>query len=90
MPQKSDETVDLAVGAEPKKPGRPSSGISRSETFKRATKANRQKKIASGKVELKCFVTPSTKEVLAALKVTYALSTVGEVIDFLAQGVTQK
>jgi hypothetical protein len=87
--KKTEAPIDQVRDAEPKR-GRPSSGIPRGETFKRASKANRAKQLESGKVELKCFVSPETKEWLAAQKGALSFSTVGEVLDLLAQQAEKK
>lgn len=73
-----------------KKRGPKPSGVPRTEVFKKASKTHRSKMISDGKVELKTFVGPGTKEILARLKIAYGLETVGEVIDALAQQVEKK
>jgi hypothetical protein len=91
MPTKKTEIpANLVQVLAPKKTGRPSSGVPRSEAFKVASKASRKNKIDSGKAELKCFVDPQTKEWLASLKAAFGVSSVGEVLDMLAEKETQK
>lgn len=86
-PQAPDDQVN---DGEPKKRGRPSTGIARNETFKQSSKNYRQNQLTAGKVELKCFVCPDTKTWLANLVKEFSVSSVGEVLDLLAKKDSEK
>ena len=73
-----------------KKPGRPTQGIDRSDTFKRSSKTHRLEKYASGKVDLKCFVDPETKAWLLSQKQALGVTTLGDVVDLMCRKATEK
>ena len=64
--------------------GRPRTGASRAEVLRKAAKKHREK-IALTKSSMRIEVDPATKSRLEELKGELKLSTIGEVIDWLAK-----
>lgn len=85
MAIKKDPTDMKADGRRGPKP----SGVPRNEIVKKAAKTHRDALLQKGKVELKTFVSPETKNQLAALKSRFNVTTVGEVIDAMSQHFSQ-
>ena len=86
MPDESQE-------AKPKKRGPKPSGVPRKEAFKSATKNRRDRLIQSGKVEVKWFIDPVTKDALDRQKFELGLgpkTSMGEVLDALMQQLEKK
>jgi len=73
------------MSTEGKKPGRPTSGKSRSEIESASTKKYRNNLKESGKEVITVYVDPDTKRDLKALKTSLDLNTLGEVIDILVR-----
>jgi hypothetical protein len=84
----NSKTPDGGDELPPTKRGPKPSGVPRKEVFKAATKNRRDRLIQSGKVEVKWFIEPRTKEALERSKVALGLgpkTSMGEVLDALMQ-----
>ncbi|WP_395398616.1 hypothetical protein ACHMW6_00280 (plasmid) [Pseudoduganella sp. UC29_106] len=66
-----------------RKAGRPSSGVPRAEQERRSQVKNRAKKQEQGKVELRTWVKPETRQFLTDLVASLKVQTAGEVLDVL-------
>lgn len=87
------EKPDPILDPPSKKRGPKPSGVPRKEVFKTATRNRRERLIESGKVEVKWFIEPKTKEALEHAKATLGLSpktSMGEVLDALMQQLENK
>lgn len=78
------DDTDRASKPTPKRPGPAATRSSRQETFRISSKARREALLASGKVEIKAYISPEAKAILISLKEELNLTTLGEAIEVVA------